>query len=364
MDTDTITNALASNSLPNFTTNPNCKGLAIITGGSSGIGYSLALRASSLHLTVVILDLNPTTFPTVIADCKNAGATDCVAYQCDVSSFTSVQTVANTVLATYSDLPVTLICANAGYGGPPLLSGTASDIQNQHDVLINGIVWTVKAFQERFLKQKEPCVLVGTSSLAGLFPAGGSYGVGKHGAVAVMEALYGELNSMNLDHTVTCHVLCPGIVSTGITQNSAELNGGVAGHEGVRQTTEEAKQSLRGLAPTELMRRAYMLAFRLVLEESGMPSSYAADTVMKGIETGTFYLIMDHPDERYSTNSDMSIALRHRRLEIGAPPPSRADFLNSNNGGLVESVMNRAQQLMVEATRESVEERTKIKANM
>ena len=173
---------------------------------------------------------------------------------------------------------------------------------------------------------------------------------------------------MNLDHKVTCHVLCPGIVSTGITQNSAAMSG-AAGGGGCGQTIEEVKRSLRSLPPAELMRSAFMLAFRLLLEESGMPSSHAADTVVEGIQAGTFYLIMDHPDERYSTNSDISIALRHRRLEIGAPPPSRTDFLNSNNGGLVESVMNRAQQLMVEATREGgggggEKRKTEIKANM
>ena len=53
--------------------------------------------------------------------------------------------------------------------------------------------WTFKASQERFLAQKEPCALVATSSVTGVAPSGGSNGMGKHGCLAVMESLHGEL---------------------------------------------------------------------------------------------------------------------------------------------------------------------------
>ena len=47
-----------------------------------------------------------------------------------------------------------------------LLDGTVDAIQRQVEVLTHGVIWTFKAFQDRFLAQKEPCALVGTSEPA------------------------------------------------------------------------------------------------------------------------------------------------------------------------------------------------------
>ena len=314
MDSESINTALDYNSISNFTTRSDCKGLAIITGSSSGMGRAFALRAASYGMTVIGMDLKIDL--SLEQECIANGASNCSTYKCDVSSYENVSSIAKTVLAKYDTLPISLICANAGYGGPQLLSGTPKAIQKQIDVLTNGIIWTVKAFQEKFLKQPEPCAIVGTSSLAGLFPAGGSYGVGKHGAVATMESFYSEIKAMNLKHTISCHVLCPGIVATGITSsNLTELRG-------AQLSIEEAKKQLKRMVGKELMKTAFGLAFRIVLEEHGMKSEYAADTIFDAIEKGTFYLLMDHPDARYSTNASTSVGLRHRRLEIGAPPPT------------------------------------------
>merc|ERR1719456_2118591 len=89
---------------------------------------------------------------------------------------------------------IAIICANAGYAGPTILGGTPKQITKQIDVLTMGVIWTIKAFQERFLKQKEPCAIVGTSSVAGIMPSDGAYGVGKQGCLAVMESLFAELS--------------------------------------------------------------------------------------------------------------------------------------------------------------------------
>ena len=42
------------------------------------------------------------------------------------------------------------------------------------------------------LGQKQPCVLVATSSVMGIVPKTGSYGVGKHSALAVTESGHDE----------------------------------------------------------------------------------------------------------------------------------------------------------------------------
>ncbi len=53
-----------------------------------------------------------------------------------------------------------------------------------------------------------------TSSVAGIMPSNGSYGVGKHGCLAIMESLHEELKGKKATH-VTTHVLCPGVANIG-----------------------------------------------------------------------------------------------------------------------------------------------------
>ena len=48
------------------------------------------------------------------------------------------QGVAAAVRSRFPGQHVSLICANAGYGGPPLLDGEADEIQKQLDVLTSG----------------------------------------------------------------------------------------------------------------------------------------------------------------------------------------------------------------------------------
>ena len=120
------------------------------------------------------------------------------------------------------------------------------------------------------------------------------------------------------------------------------------------------------MAPKELMSAAFKLAFRIVLEENGMKSDYAADTIISAIESGKFYLLMDHPDERYSVNASASVGLRHKRLEAGAPPPSRGDLLEVQSG-LMQTLSDKAQQLMMEATKDTRSNsngKRKMKSNM
>merc|ERR550514_991862 len=125
-----------------------------------------------------------------------------------------LEKVAQQIAARFGETtPIAIICANAGYAGPTILGGNAKQIQKQIDVLTLGVIWTIKAFQDRFLKQAEPCAIVGTSSVAGILPSDGAYGVGKQGCLAVMESLFAELGRTKNAQHVTCHVLCPGTVA-------------------------------------------------------------------------------------------------------------------------------------------------------
>ena len=358
MDDGAIAAALESNSIPGFATRTDCRGVAVITGGSSGMGLAFAKRAATCGMSVVVLDVSTTTFLELEDSLKGLGAAGVMTRKCDVSNWHEMKEAAADALRRFPDLPISLICANAGYGGPALFDGEPSAIQKQLDVLASGVIWTFKAFQESFLGQEEPCALVATSSLAGVLPAPGSYGVGKHAAVAIMEALYGELKHTNRrrKHNISVHVLCPGVVSTGIGKHT------VAGADHPTQHVDELAK-IRDLPSKQQIEKLAKLAFRQLLEEQGMPADYAADVVWNAISTGKFYLNMDHPDENYSVHAERMIALRHARLEVGAPPPSREDLMGSGipeEGSMMKSVSKRVMKMMKEIEEELVPAKAKL----
>jgi len=304
----------SANAIPDFASRPDCKGLAVVTGGSSGIGRGLAIKAAACGMTVVVLDLTDKQFPEVEDELREVGAPDVMMAQCDVSKVAEVYRVAKEALARFEHLPVSLICANAGYTGPGILGGEPKAIQRQIDVLTCGVMWTFKAFQEKFLNQVEPCALVATSSISGVLPANGSYGVGKHGSLAVMEALYAELKMKRAKHVKT-HVLCPDLVRTNIA------------------SATESAQGLSNPLIKQVMEK--------LLSERGTPTSYIAEQLFNSIETGKFYIVLDHSDPEMSMGADENMSIRHRCIEQGAPPGRK---MNKDTGIFV-TVMNTMRQM-------------------
>lgn len=282
----------AANAIPGFSTNSKGR-LAIVTGASSGMGLAFATRAASCGMIPCVLDMAVDSFPQLETDLRSAGAPDVFFAKCDVSQWDDLARIAEEISSRFGpDLPIAIICANAGYAGPTILGGTPKQIQKQIDVLTLGVIWTIKAFQERFLKQKEPCAIVGTSSVAGILTSDGAYGVGKHGCLAVMESLHEELARQKDAKHVTTHVLCPGTVATNFFAKGKGT-----------------------ISPK--------------MKEMGMPPSHLAQRVWEGVESGRFYIIVEGEAEvsndiekkRFSWNM---MKLRHDRMVEGAPPPGPA----------------------------------------
>ena len=72
--------------------------------------------------------------------------------------------------------------------------------------------WPACVSSPRMIERKQPSHVVNVSSLSGVLPAGGSYGVSKHAVLVLAESLYREL-AESAPH-VKVSVLCPGWVAT------------------------------------------------------------------------------------------------------------------------------------------------------
>jgi NAD(P)-dependent dehydrogenase (short-subunit alcohol dehydrogenase family) len=75
-----------------------------------------------------------------------------------------------------------------------------------------GVLYGVRVFIPRMMKQEGPSQVVNVSSISGIIPGGGSYGVSKHAVVILTESLYYDLAKTAPQIAVS--VYCPGWVDT------------------------------------------------------------------------------------------------------------------------------------------------------
>ena len=248
-------------------------GVAVITGGASGIGLALAEKSIGLGLFPVLADIETKAISAAevhLADAAQAAGVEVFGHRVDVSVEAEVNALAAAVAERFPDRAVSLLCCNAGVGGGgPVLRASDIDWNFVLGVNVKGVANCIRAFVPTMLEQGITGSVVTTSSQDGLCAAQGVYGVSKHACVALTEALYQELGGR-----LTAHVLCPNVVATNIVtseRNRPQRYGGPR-HAGPNPVAERFK------------------AF-------GMPPSRCADYVFDAIRTGVFYVMAEAEDD-------------------------------------------------------------------
>jgi NAD(P)-dependent dehydrogenase (short-subunit alcohol dehydrogenase family) len=190
-------------------------GLAVITGGASGIGRALADAFAGVGMRLLIADVETTALEQAVAELRAAGA-DVRGQVTDVASAEAVEALA----AEAGEVDV--LCANAGVMQPlgPIWERPLVDYEWVFGVNTWGVVHCARSFVPRMLERRRPAHIVITASMSGLtvVPGTGPYQMSKHAAVGLAETLFHELT----DSPIGVSVLCPGYVPTRIVE--AERN--------------------------------------------------------------------------------------------------------------------------------------------
>jgi len=191
--------------------------VAVITGGTSGIGRAIAERCADEGMKVVIAGMDVSALEKTENDLKVKGAS-VLALKIDVSKLSQVEELAQRTISTYNE--VHFLFNNAGVeAGTTIWESSISDWQWVLDVNLWGVIFGIKVFVPLMLGQKNECHIVNTASTAG-FNAGpglGIYKVTKHAIVTLSETLYYELAAR--ESKIRVSVLCPGWVKTSILQS-------------------------------------------------------------------------------------------------------------------------------------------------
>lgn len=190
--------------------------VAVVTGGSNGIGRALVETLVIRGLRVISLDAEGRR-----PDSVGQASERVHSMQVDVRDREAMTSTAREIVGTFG--AVDLLCNNAGVGLPrkPLWEIGAEEARHVLEVNVCGVLNSIRAFVPSMI-QRDAGHVLNTCSFLGLSikPGGGNgvYAASKHAVVALSETLAHEFATLNVDIGVTC--LCPGPVSTRLLRGS------------------------------------------------------------------------------------------------------------------------------------------------
>jgi len=185
--------------------------VAVITGGSGGIGKAMAKAFLAEGAKAVVLaDLNTDAVTAAAQEIGCAGKT------CDVTNEAQIAALVNETIAEYGKID--LFCSNAGAGGSGLLTDAENEVwQMQWELHVMSHLYAARAVLPSMIERGDG-YLLNTASAAGLLAAIGTgpYTVTKAAAVKMAEFL----SITHADDGIKVSVLCPQGVNTAMAPRS------------------------------------------------------------------------------------------------------------------------------------------------
>ena len=192
--------------------------VAVITGGSRGIGNAIANKfaENGASLAIIATSDNERT-QKAIGALKEAGA-DARLYVCNVRDSEQVAAVSGEIIADFGK--VDILVNNAGITRDNLLpSLSVMDIDDVIDINLKGTMFVTRSFIRNFVKQRHGNI-INISSVVGLMGNKGqtNYAASKAGIVGFTKSVAKEYGRRN----VRCNAIAPGYIATEMTEELSE----------------------------------------------------------------------------------------------------------------------------------------------
>src|SRR5680860_1640733 len=183
--------------------------VALITGGSKGIGYGVAEALLKLGMKVAITSRSLKSAEKAAIQLKNIGSGEVLALEADVREYKSQEKAVKKIVDTWGQLDV--LVANAGVGHFASIDELKiEDWQATIDTNLTGVFYSIKSSLES-LKKSEGYIIT-ISSLAGtnFFAGGTAYNASKFGVTGFTQAAMLDLRK----HGIKVSTIMPGSVAT------------------------------------------------------------------------------------------------------------------------------------------------------
>ena len=266
--------------------------VAVVTGGSSGIGLGIGKALAEKGCHVVVADVDGVGAEAAAAELRQQGVKS-IAVKVDVSDRESVEHLANSAWEEFGQ--VDLLFNNAGVAIVEKMFETPEqDLQWLYGVNVFGVWNGCSVFGRRFFEQGTPAWICNTGSehsLGVANPGTPIYTAGKHAVLGMTDSMRNTLGDSNIGFSV----LCPGIVNTTIWNSQS--------HRGSRYG-EVAKDDVEQAIAKEVL-------------SHGMDPLDVGRRVIAGIDNEEFY-ILTHPDIRLLSDERAKTVAEASRRQVPA----------------------------------------------
>lgn len=189
--------------------------VAIITGGSRGIGEALVKRFAEQGCQVAftyISEQSAERSDQLVAHCEQLGV-KAKAYRCHAGSYNDCEQFVNSVIADFGQIDICI--NNAGISRDNLILRMSEE---QWDEVMNTNLKSVfnmtKQVIRPMMKARKGCILNMSSVIGEMGNAGqSSYAASKAGVIGFTKSIAKELGSRN----IRCNAVAPGFVETDMT---------------------------------------------------------------------------------------------------------------------------------------------------
>lgn len=193
--------------------------IAIVTGGSRGIGAAIAVKLASMGADVAVICAASTAqAEEVCRACRETYGVRAKAYQCNVADFAETKETVNAIKSDFGT--VHILVNNAGITRDGLLAMMKeSSFDEVIDTNLKGAFNMIRHCTGIFLRSREGCI-INISSVVGLTgnPGQCNYSASKAGLIGLTKSVAKELGPKG----IRCNAIAPGFIRTDMTKQQVQ----------------------------------------------------------------------------------------------------------------------------------------------